>query len=31
VELGSRYDGHVDFRYTDALPPYNFVDLKIVV
>ncbi len=31
LELGSRYDGRVDFKYTDALPPYNFVDLKIVV
>jgi len=31
LELGSRYDSRVDFKYTDALPPYHFVDLKIVV
>ena len=31
LELGSRCDGHVDLRYTNALPPYNFVDLKIGV
>ncbi len=31
LELGSRYDGRVNFKYTDALPPYHFVDLKIVV
>jgi hypothetical protein len=31
LELGSRHGSRVDFRYTDALPPYHFVDLKIVV
>lgn len=31
LEVGSRYDSRVDFKYTDALPPYHFVDLKIVV
>lgn len=31
LELGSRYDGRVNFKYTNALPPYHFVDLKIVV
>ncbi|MBI3779916.1 MAG: GvpL/GvpF family gas vesicle protein [candidate division NC10 bacterium] len=31
LELGSRYDSRVDFKYTDALPPYHFADLKIVV
>jgi len=31
VELGSRYGSRIDFKYTDALPPYHFVDLKIVV
>jgi hypothetical protein len=31
LELGSRHDGRVDFRYTDPLPPYHFVDLKIAV
>ncbi len=31
LELGRRYDSRVDFKYTDPLPPYHFVDLKIVV
>ncbi len=31
LELGSRHDGRVDFKYTDPLPPYHFVDLKIAV
>ncbi|MGA2483206.1 MAG: GvpL/GvpF family gas vesicle protein [Candidatus Acidiferrales bacterium] len=31
LEIGSRYDSRVDFKYTDALPPYHFVDLKIAV
>jgi hypothetical protein len=31
LELGTRHDGRVDFKYTDPLPPYHFVDLKIVV
>jgi hypothetical protein len=31
LELGSRHDGRVDFKYTDPLPPYHFVDLRIVV
>ncbi len=31
MELGSRHDGRVDFKYTDPLPPYHFVDLKIAV
>ncbi len=30
-ELGRRCDSRVDFKYTDPLPPYHFVDLKIVV
>jgi hypothetical protein len=29
VELSQRYDGQVDFKYTDPLPPYHFVDVKI--
>ena len=28
-ELGKRYDGRVDFKYTEPLPPYHFVDVKI--
>jgi hypothetical protein len=31
LELGSRHDGRIDFKYTDPLPPYHFVDLKIAV
>ncbi|MGA2300486.1 MAG: GvpL/GvpF family gas vesicle protein [Candidatus Acidiferrum sp.] len=31
LELGSRHDGRVDFKYTDPLPPYHFIDLKIAV
>ncbi len=31
LELGNRHDGRVDFKYTDPLPPYHFVDLRIVV
>ena len=31
LELVSRHDSRVDFKYTDALPPYHFVDLKVVV
>jgi Gas vesicle synthesis protein GvpL/GvpF len=31
LDLGRRYDSRVDFKYTDPLPPYHFVDLKIVV
>ncbi len=31
MELGSRYDGRVDFKYTDPLPPYHFIDIKIKV
>ena len=28
-ELGKRCDGRVDFKYTEPLPPYHFVDVKI--
>ena len=28
-ELGKRYDSRVNFKYTDPLPPYHFVDVKI--
>ena len=28
-ELGKRYDDRVNFKYTDPLPPYHFVDVKI--
>jgi len=28
-ELGKRYDGRVNFKYTEPLPPYHFVDVKI--
>ena len=31
LELGSRHDGRVDFKYTAPLPPYHFVDLKVAV
>jgi hypothetical protein len=31
MELGSRHDGRVDFKYTDPLPPYHFIDVKIAV
>ncbi len=31
MELGSRHDGRIDFKYTEPLPPYHFVDLKIAV
>lgn len=30
-EVGKRYDGRVDFKYTEPLPPYHFVDVKIKV
>lgn len=31
LEVGQRYDGRVDFKYTDPLPPYHFVEVKIRV
>lgn len=31
LELARRYDSRLDFRYTDPLPPYHFVNLKMVV
>ena len=31
IELGSRHDGRVDFKYTDPLPPYHFIDVKVAV
>lgn len=31
LEVGQRYNGRVDFKYTEPLPPYHFVDVKIRV
>lgn len=31
MELGNRHDGRVDFKYTDPLPPYHFIDVKVAV